>query len=404
MMRERVGDMPGGMNARHELSAMPQRAAPLRPAAKCVAFVGPSGPVLTVAAGAIINELAAHGHAVHCFASGFDAVSTRMLKGMRAGIADLPEFSQGFTPFADRRALKQLTSAFKVLRPDVVAGYTAKGAALAGLAAKLAGVERIVAIIGELGRGFAEAPDKASGAARQFQKSLLRLAFRVSDTAIFLNEENHKLLVRHNLLPARMRQFPMNGTGIDIRQFPETPLPPLDRGVFFLFAGPLDKRLGVEEYCEAARILKTKTGHFKCLLAGPEMSGPHAMTLAELKEYRDVVQYLGPQADPRPYMARAHAIVLPARGDAIPHALIEGLAMARPVITSTARGCRVVVSEGKNGLLVAPGDAHALAGAMVRLLRRPDLIPSMARASRELAENQFDSQRINTQFLAALGL
>jgi glycosyltransferase involved in cell wall biosynthesis len=64
----------------------------------------------------------------------------------------------------------------------------------------------------------------------------------------------------------------------------------------------------------------------------------------------------------------------------------------------------VAVSEGGNGMIVPPGDAGALAGAMARLLVRPDLIPSMARARRELAESQFDSRRINELLLAALDL
>ena len=78
--------------------------------------------------------------------------------------------------------------------------------------------------------------------------------------------------------------------------------------------------------------------------------------------------------------------------------------MGRPVITSTSRGCRVVVREAGNGLLVRAGDAAALAGAMARLLQRPDLIPSMSRASRQLAESQFDSRRINALLLSALDL
>jgi glycosyltransferase involved in cell wall biosynthesis len=221
---------------------------------------------------------------------------------------------------------------------------------------------------------------------------------------VFFNEENHKLLQRQGLLSPRLRQFPMNSSGIDLRHFPQAPLPPLERGVMFLFAGPLDRRLGIAEYCEAARLLQAKRGNYKCLLAGPEIKGANAFTLAELKRYRGAVQYLGPHADPRPYMARTHVFVLPALGDAIPHALIEAIAMGRPVITSTARGCRVVVREAGNGMLVPPGDATALAGAMARLLTRPDLIPSMARASRELAEAQFDSRRINSLLLSALDL
>jgi len=110
------------------------------------------------------------------------------------------------------------------------------------------------------------------------------------------------------------------------------------------------------------------------------------------------------QADPRPAIAHTHVFVLPARGDVVPQALIEAVAMGRPVITSTARGCRVAVREGANGMIVPAGDAHALAGAMARLLLRPDLIPSMSRASRELAESQFDARRINGMLLAALDI
>jgi glycosyltransferase involved in cell wall biosynthesis len=172
----------------------------------------------------------------------------------------------------------------------------------------------------------------------------------------------------------------------------------------FLYAGPLDRRLGIAEFCEAARRLQAKPGNYKCLVAGPEIEGSHGFPLSELKRYRDVIQYLGPQADPRPYMARTHVFVLPARGDAIPQALIEAIAMGRPVITSTSRGCRVAVREGGNGMIVPPGDSSALAGAMARLLLRPDLIPAMSRASREFAEAQFDRRRINARLLAAIDL
>ena len=371
---------------------------------KTIAIVGPSAASLAVAASPMIYEISMRGNQVVCFAPELDEASERTFARLRTEFRELPGFRQGFSPLADQRSVFRLARAFRDIRPDVVVGYSPKGAALAGLAGRLSGVKRHVAMISELGRAFAEAPDRASNSTRQMHRSLLRLAFRVSDTAVFFNEENFKLLHRHGMVPPRLRQFPMNSSGIDLRLFPQAPLPPLDRGVMFLFAGPLDRRLGIAEYCEAARLLQAKRGNYKCLVAGPEIKGAHAFPLAELKRYRDVVQYLGPQADPRPYMARTHVFVLPARGDAIPHALIEAIAMGRPVITSTSRGCRVVVGKAGNGMLVPPGDAAALAGAMARLLQRPDLIPSMSRASRHLAESQFDSRRINALLFSALDL
>jgi glycosyltransferase involved in cell wall biosynthesis len=367
-----------------------------------IAVVGPSGASLAVALGPLIHEIVQHGHEVICLAPGMEGKPAKTFGRMGVQCIGLPPFRQGFSPIADPHSLIRLAQIFRQIRPDIVAGYSPKGAALAALASWTLGIGHMVSLLSELGAGFADPP--FSPVAHHVQKALFRLIFRLSDTAVFFNEENHKILLRHQLLPPRLRQFPFTGGGVDLSLFPLTELPPLDRGVMFLFAGPLDRRLGVHDFCEAARLLRAKNGNFRCVLAGPEVRGDNGFPLGELKRYREVVQYLGPQPDPRPLIARTHVFVLPATGDAVPNALMEAIAMGRPVITTTARGCRVVVCEGMNGLLVPPGDPAALAAAMARLLVRPDLIPSMSRASRALAESRFDSRRVHDQLLNALGL
>ena len=371
---------------------------------QCIAVVGPSGASLAITFGALIQDIREHGHEVICLAPGLEGEPAKAIARMGVECLTLPPFRQGFSPIADPRTVFRLAQLFREMQPDIVCGFSPKGAALAALAARLSGVEHVVSLLAELGSGFAEPPERFSRAKHHLQKALLRLTFRLSHTAVFFNEENHKVLARHGLLPAKLRQFPFSGGGVDLRLFPATPLPPLDRGVMFLYAGPLDRRLGVRDFCEAARLLRAKNGNFRCLIAGPEVRGTHGFPLAELKRYREVVQYVGPQTDPRPLMARTHVFVLPATGDAVPSALIEAVAMGRPVITTTARGCRVAVREGTNGILVPPGDPGALARAMARLLVRPDLIPAMARASRALAESHFDNRRVHEQLLNALGL
>lgn len=372
---------------------------------KTIALVGPSRASLAVNLGSLIYEIGQTGHNVICYAPELrDRAASDALAGLRAEVQGLPTMYQGFSPIADQLSIFRLAKAFRKIRPDIVAGYSPKGAVLAGLAGRLAGVQHIVAIIGELGRGFEDGMGRCSAISRQLQKTLFSVAFKLSHTAIFFNQENHKLLQQQHLLADRLRQIPVNGNGVDLRRFPPVPLPPLDRGVMFLYAGPLDRRFGIAEFCKAAQQLRTKPGHYKCLVAGPEVRGRHAFPLSTLKRYRDVIQYLGPQTDPRALMARTHVFVFPARGDIVPQALVEAVAMGRPIITSTARGCRVAVSEGVNGMIVPPGDANALAGAMARLLQRPDLIPSMSRASRQLAETEFDCRRINMLLRNALEL
>jgi glycosyltransferase involved in cell wall biosynthesis len=389
-----------------QTQSAPSRQLPVqRPAPKRIGFVGPSFATLAVNMGGLIYDIACAGHRTACFAPDIDdTTATDALTRRRAVLCQLPAFRQGFSPITDQRTIWRLVSEFRRMEFDVVAGLSPKAALLAGIAGKIARVPHVVAMIGELGRGFDDGPEGGSFLSRIRQRNILNLAFKFSDTAVFYNRENHKLLQAYNLLSRDIRQFPMNSTGIDLRYFPPAPLPALDHGIMFLYAGPLDRRLGIAEFCRAARLLQNRPGHYRCLVVGPEVEGPNGFPLSILSRQRDIVQYLGPQTDIRPFLARSHVFVLPAKGDAIPQALIEAIAMGRPVITTTARGCVPAVREGANGLLVPPGDAQALAGAMARLLMRPDLLPSMARASRDLAKSQFDIRRINALLFGALDI
>jgi glycosyltransferase involved in cell wall biosynthesis len=84
--------------------------------------------------------------------------------------------------------------------------------------------------------------------------------------------------------------------------------------------------------------------------------------------------------------------------------VLEALAMGRPVITTNAPGCRDTVDERVNGCLVSPGDPAALAAAMQTFLKRPDLIPHLARASRAKAERRFDATAVNATLIQILGV
>lgn len=384
----------------------PSRFLPVqKPAPKRIAFVGPSFASLAVNLGGLVYDIACAGHRTACFAPDMnDKAACDVLTRRRAALSQLPAFRQGFSPIADQRAIWRLASYFRKMQPHIVAGLSPKAAYLAAVAGTIARVPHVVSMISELGRGFDDGAEGGSFFSRIRQKNILKLAFKFSDTAVFFNRENHKVLQSCNLLSRNIRQFPINSTGIDLRYFPPAPLPALDHGIMFLFAGPLDRRLGIAEYCHAAQLLRNRPGRYRCLVVGPEVEGPHGFPLSHIKRQSGIIQYLGPQTDIRPFLSRSHVFVMPGKGDAIPQALIEAIAMGRPVITTTARGCVPAVREGANGLLVPPGDPQALSGAMAQLLMRPDRLPSMARASRDLAKSQFDIRRINTLLFGALDI
>ena len=78
-----------------------------------------------------------------------------------------------------------------------------------------------------------------------------------------------------------------------------------------------------------------------------------------------------------------HVCCLPSRGgEGLPRTLLEGAACGRALVTTDVPGCRRLVRDGIEGLLVPPGDAAALAGAFATLAADPGLVARMGEAAR----------------------
>jgi glycosyltransferase involved in cell wall biosynthesis len=88
----------------------------------------------------------------------------------------------------------------------------------------------------------------------------------------------------------------------------------------------------------------------------------------------------------------------------MPRPLLQALTAGRPIVTTNIPGCRDTVDERVNGCFVAPRDADALADAMESYLKRPDLIPAMARASRAKAERFATAASVKRTMLELLRL
>lgn len=81
------------------------------------------------------------------------------------------------------------------------------------------------------------------------------------------------------------------------------------------------------------------------------------------------------------------------RAEPFGRTLIEAMASGRPVVATTAGGVPEIVAEGETGTLVPPGDAGALADAVLRLLDDPALRDKLGRAGRERAAALFSAER-----------
>jgi phosphatidylinositol alpha-mannosyltransferase len=175
--------------------------------------------------------------------------------------------------------------------------------------------------------------------------------------------------------------------GIDVRAFSHaTPRPDLGTGRKLLFVGRLDERKGFRTAVEAFGRLAREDPDLQLVVAG---DGRQRSAVAALPaEVRARVTMLGtvPNGDLPPVHRACDVFLAPNRGgESFGVVLLEAMAAGLPVVASDIPGYDEVVTDGVDGLLVAPTDGSALAEAIAGVLRDPVLAAGLAAAGRARA-------------------
>jgi glycosyltransferase involved in cell wall biosynthesis len=172
-----------------------------------------------------------------------------------------------------------------------------------------------------------------------------------------------------------------------------------------LMAARLIRDKGIEVLCQAALLVAAEVPGVQFQIAGEVDPGnPTSFTtedIADLAEKHPMVHFLGHRSDMVELFQGATLAVLPAQArEGLPRSLIEACASGLPLVASDVEGVREVVIPGRNGLLVPPGDASALAASLAELLKDPQRRAAMGRESRALAVERFDQEKVLKATLA----
>jgi glycosyltransferase involved in cell wall biosynthesis len=119
--------------------------------------------------------------------------------------------------------------------------------------------------------------------------------------------------------------------------------------------------------------------------------------------------FLGFKNDVKPYAVDFDVAVVPSvYPDPLPRAVIEAMALGRPVVAFDVGGVAEMLENGETGSLVRPGDVSALAAEFLRYLRDAGLRERHGKAGRTRVESEFDgarqAKRIQNQIVEAAGL
>ncbi|NLP12763.1 glycosyltransferase [bacterium] len=121
---------------------------------------------------------------------------------------------------------------------------------------------------------------------------------------------------------------------------------------------------------------------------------------------QDRVHFLGHRADVPALLHQLDLFILPSLSEGIPMALLEAMAAAVPVLSTMVGGIPDILDHGQAGVLVPPGDAPALAAALLELIHDRTLREALAQRGHLRVETAFSRtsmcQRYAAQYAALL--
>ena len=302
---------------------------------------------------------------------------------------------KSLNPFQELRTLVHLIQLYRKVQPVLVHHIAFKGVLHGSIAARLARVPNVVNAFTGLGHLFS-----ANGPKIRLVRWLVLQALRFGfghprSRTIFQNPDNIDEFTERGVLDRAQVRL-IKGSGVDVDIFEPAPQPPDPPTVILASRLVWDK--GVGEFVEAARLLEQEGIEARFALVGKsDPLNPNAVPEEQLDAWDEegVVEWWGFQEDMPSVFASTHIVCLPSYyREGVPKVLIEAAACERPIVTTDMPGCREIVHDDENGLLVPPRDSTALAGALREVIADRERRTSMGKRGRQIVKDEFSLERV----------
>lgn len=164
------------------------------------------------------------------------------------------------------------------------------------------------------------------------------------------------------------------------------------QGTRLLTVGRMASVKGMPILLEAIKQLQKDHPDLKLMVVGDGPERADFERRAKQLGISDQVEFVGyqSQAEVRERLAEADVFVLPSFAEGVPVVLMEAMAAGVPVVTTRIAGVAELVDHDHSGLLVPPGDTHALANAIDTLLTNPSKRTAFGHAGHQKVSAEFN--------------
>lgn len=347
----------------------------------------------------LAQEAANHGYQVDVLSTNSELQQAIRKSGL--GVVDLDCIWREIRPFKDFAGLFRLYYFLSKNRYDIVHTHTSKAGLIGRAAAFFARIPVIIHTV----HGFAF-HEQSSPKAVKFYSFLERLAARWCDKIVTVSQYHRSWALELDICkPKKIVAIP-NGIA------PERLLPHVERSVFrsrigiseddvvLVSAGRLAAQKGIEYLIEAMKIL-LEQGRFniKLVLAG---DGPLRLALED-KSHRlgltDRILFLGFRSDVGDILNAGDIAVMPSEREGLSIALLESMALAKPIITTTIGSNLEVTEAGRYAKLVPPKDVQGLTDAIEDFVCDMETANAIGKLAQKHFTNNYTEQKMLDAYL-----
>jgi len=371
-----------------------------------IAIVSSKAFSLTNFRGPLIEEWTGRGMKVFALAPDFDDSSRESVRALGATPIDIYMSRTGRNPLSDLWSIITLVLVFRKLKLNTVFCYYIKPVIYGMLASRIARTNNRYSLIA--GGGYVFSKQKKHRVLHRLLKSVVcfmcRRGVHKATKVFFQNDEDLKNFVELKLI-SKDRTIITGGTGVDLDILKQ--ITPNTDDITFILVARLLQEKGIEDFVDAARIVRNQAANVKFILVGDFDTSPGGICKTQVDNWvKDgIVEWPGEVTDVYSWLTKSSVFVLPSYyREGVPRSTQEALATGLPVITTDSVGCRDTVIEGETGLLVPARDTEALSDAMLYFIKNPSEIKRMGSAARKFAEQKFDVHKINKIILNAMGI
>ncbi|MDF5706270.1 MAG: glycosyltransferase family 4 protein [Nostoc sp. S4] len=317
------------------------------------------------------------------------------------------EIARRISLLKNLRSIYQLTQLIRQNQYDLVHIHTPIAAVLGRIAAKLAGVKRIV----YTAHGF-PFHDRSSPSQYRFYFTVEKFAALITDLILTQNHEDIATAKKLNLCPPEKLGY--LGNGVDINRFQRDRLNsthqiqlrkslgiPDNTNLIIGTIGRITQKKGSGYLIEAAAKLLPDFPNLQVLIIGSQLSSdpePFYTKLIQKIQSLGIEKHViltGEREDIPEVLGLLDIFTLPTfTHEGLPRSILEAMSMGLPVVTTDIRGCREAVIHEKTGLIVPPENSEKLAEALGILLSNSQLRQSYGQASRERVEVTYDEELV----------